>query len=59
VTTRPWLTWEQLLAGVEMVSIINEPIEECVVDFTVEESAEARARRRWGMEEKRDRQEDP
>jgi hypothetical protein len=29
-----------------MVSIINEPIDECV---TVNESAEARARRRWGM----------
>jgi hypothetical protein len=44
ITERPrqWLTWDQLLVGVETVSIINEPI-----DFEVDESAEARARRRW------------
>jgi hypothetical protein len=50
-TKRPtqWLTWEQLLVGVETVSIINEPIDECVVDFAVDKSAEAKARRRWGI----------
>jgi hypothetical protein len=48
ITERPthWLTWDQLLRGVETVSLINEPISD-EVDFTVDESAEARARRRW------------
>jgi hypothetical protein len=47
---RPTQTHEQLLAGeVYTTSIINEPIENDVVDFVVDqrESAEARAFRRW------------
>jgi hypothetical protein len=46
------LTFEQLLEGPTPVTIINEPIVDFVVGFTVEEepkaeSATARALRRW------------
>jgi hypothetical protein len=46
-----WLTWEQLLAGVETVSLINEPIDECVVDFEVAElTPTEKAQQRWRCE---------
>jgi hypothetical protein len=41
------LTFQELLTAPIPKTIINEPIEDWVVDFTVHESAEARARRRW------------
>jgi hypothetical protein len=46
-----WQTWEELMNGPTQVSLINEPVDYSV-DFVVKETAEERARRIWGMEEK-------
>jgi hypothetical protein len=43
-----WRTWEELANAPIPKTILNEPIE---VDFAVKETAEARARRIWGMKE--------
>jgi hypothetical protein len=46
-----WLTLEEIADAPPCVSLIFEPID-FSVDFVVAETAEERARRRWGMEEK-------
>jgi hypothetical protein len=50
------LSFEELLTAPIPKTIITEPID-FTVDFAVNESAELRARRRWGMEDKHERQE--
>ena len=45
-----WQTLEELADAPPCVSLINLPVD-FEVDFVVKETAEARARRRWHMEE--------
>jgi hypothetical protein len=45
-----WRTWEELASEPIAISLINLPIDYSV-DFAVKETAEARARRIWGMKE--------
>jgi hypothetical protein len=49
MTDKKHLTHDELLAGVNCVSLINEPIDFVVVEAVREETATDRARRIWGM----------
>jgi hypothetical protein len=44
--------YDDLLAGEIAVSFINEPFDFTVVEAVREETAEERARRKWGMQQK-------